>query len=184
MTSLWVEAAPDTDLPTLLDNVLLDLAPVVLEPRGDAVAAAKAFLDHASYVDLHPATNLGAPETAGGDELAAVAALAQEAGVLAVVVDGTAVHDQGASDVQELRSRCSAPSPRSASSRRADSPSPTLRGSSSFATPPPTTVPDDREAASRPPAWARVLKLPGVKGVDQRQHVVTSRAMIASTTPT
>ena len=45
-TSLWLHAGPDTDLAALLDGVLLDLAPVVLDPtdaarhRGAAVPRA------------------------------------------------------------------------------------------------------------------------------------------------
>ncbi len=185
VTSLWVEVTPDTDLPTLLDKVLLDLAPVVLEPRDDAVAAAKAFLDHATYADLHPATNLGADAaTASGDDLATIAEHAQEAGVLAVVVDGTAVHDQGASDVQELaasllnavatlriltaRGFAAADAARLIEFRFAatDEQFPTIA---------------KLRAARR--LWARALELCGVTGVDQRQHVVTSRAMMSKYDP-
>lgn len=185
VTSLWVRVGADTDLKTLLDKVLLDLAPVVLEPTDDPVAAAKAFLDHAAYVDLHPATNLGADAaTASADDLATLAGLAQEAGVLAVVVDGTAVHDQGASDVQELavsllnavaalriltaRGLPAADAARLIEFRFAatDEQFPTIA---------------KLRAARR--LWARVLELSGVTGVDQRQHVVTSRPMLTKYDP-
>ena len=95
-TSLLVDAG--ADLAALLDGVQLDLAPVVLD-RADADRA-RAFL--AVLGDTTPATgtNLGADAT-GGD-LVEVAGLAREAGVRAAVVDGTTVHEQGASDVQEV----------------------------------------------------------------------------------
>jgi methylmalonyl-CoA mutase len=95
-TSLWVLAehvAADA-LPAFLDGVLLDLAPVVLEQPTLAHAEALVAL-----APLHPDTNLGASDDA---DLAPFARLAVDAGVRAVVVDGVAVHEQGASDVQEL----------------------------------------------------------------------------------
>ncbi len=99
VTSLWVAAGPGTDLDALLAGVLLDLAPVVLEPAGDPHDTAHAFLAWAGDREPHPGTNLGVP--AGAFD-AGVAAAARERGVLAFVVDGTAVHDRGASDGQEL----------------------------------------------------------------------------------
>jgi methylmalonyl-CoA mutase len=48
---------------------------------------------------LHPDSNLGAADDA---DLVAFAGLALDAGVRGIVVDGTSVHEQGASDVQEL----------------------------------------------------------------------------------
>ncbi len=182
VTSLWVQVTPDTDLPVLLDKVLLDLAPVVLEPTDDPVAAARAFLDHATYADFHPATNLGAD--AGSAELVAVAELARKAGVLAGVVDATAVHDQGASDVQELAysmlvgaralrtlteaglSVAEAAALLEFRYAATDEQFPTIA---------------KLRAARR--LWARVLELSGVSAsstdgaVDQRQHAVTSRPM-------
>lgn len=115
--SLWLtvgEAAIDpADLPTVLKGVLLDLAPVVLEPLDDPLGTARAFLDVMADGTLAPGTNLGADPIGAavrGHEAAsdadavvpAIAELAQQHGVGGFVVDGTAVHDQGASDVQEL----------------------------------------------------------------------------------
>ncbi|NYJ02556.1 methylmalonyl-CoA mutase [Nocardioides thalensis] len=185
VTSLWVRVDEDTDLPAVLDKVLLDLAPVVLEPTGDPVAAAKALLDHASYVDLHPATNLGADAaTASGDDLAAIAGLAREAGVLAVVVDGTAVHDQGASDVQELAVSLlnAVATLRVLTARGLDAADAARLIEFRFAATDeqfPTIA--KLRAARR--LWARVLELSGVTGVDQRQHVVTSRPMLTKYDP-
>jgi methylmalonyl-CoA mutase len=95
-SALWVAA--DAHLPSLLDGVLLDLAPVVLD--GATPQQARSFLDALGYAEPAAGTNLGAD--AAGPHLVEVAALAREAEVLAGVVDGTVVHDRGASDVQEL----------------------------------------------------------------------------------
>ena len=95
-TALWVAA--DADLAVLLDGVLLDLAPVVLD--GATAEQAQAFLDVLGYAPPAAGTNLGAD--AAGPHLVAVAGLARQAEALAGVVDGSAVHDRGASDVQEL----------------------------------------------------------------------------------
>ncbi|WP_298756773.1 methylmalonyl-CoA mutase family protein [uncultured Nocardioides sp.] len=101
VTSLWLQVDAGADLATLLEGVLLDLAPVALD-AADPLAAAQAFLAHAGDTDLATGTNLGAPATADAETLAAVARLARERGLLGVVVDGTKVHDRGASDVTEL----------------------------------------------------------------------------------
>jgi methylmalonyl-CoA mutase len=95
-SSLWVsasEVAPDA-LPAFLDIVLLDLAPVVLDRPTRAHAEALVALG-----PLHPDSNLGATDDT---DLVASARLALDAGVRGIVVDGTSVHEEGASDVQEL----------------------------------------------------------------------------------
>jgi methylmalonyl-CoA mutase len=181
-TSLWVQASADTDFATLLDKVLLDLAPVTLDPVGDPVAVAKAFLDHATYAELHPATNLGAP--ADSDQLVEVAQLAQKAGVLGVVVDATAVHDRGASDVQELASSLAL----GVAALRA-------LADGGFSVEEAAKLVEFRYAATDEQfptiaklraarrLWARVLELSGVTGVQQRQHAVTSRPMLTKYDP-
>jgi methylmalonyl-CoA mutase len=116
VTSLWVAADETTDVATVLAEVLLDLAPVVLDAPTAPTAAARALLAYAAErgVDLHPDSNLGADPLGAMlrelplavdeavAELRDLAAQATEAGVRAVVVDATAAHDLGASDVQEL----------------------------------------------------------------------------------
>ena len=99
VTSLWVQAGPRTDFGALFDQVLLDLAPIVLDPRADDAATAHAFLSWAGDRELHPGTNLGLRASELTRESAELAA---SAGVLGFVVDASAVHDRGASDVQEL----------------------------------------------------------------------------------
>jgi len=116
VTSLWVTVDDTTDLPTVLDGVLLDLAPVVLDAPTAPIEAARALLAYAEErgVTLHPDSNLGADPLGAMlrdlplavdeavAELRELAAQAKEEGVRAIVVDATAAHDLGASDVQEL----------------------------------------------------------------------------------
>ena len=98
-TSLWLEAGENPGVEgwaVLLDRVLLDLAPVVLQ-TGEA--GARSFLQYAEGRELHPHTNLGQDARRATRELAEHA---WQVGVRVFVVDGTEVHDKGASDVQEL----------------------------------------------------------------------------------
>lgn len=117
-TSLWLELGEvltPEDLGTALAGVLLDLAPVILDAPADPVAAARAFAALLADRGVVPAegTNLGADPIGAGvrggvsaglsvDLVTEVAGIARAAGTRGVVVDGTAVHDLGASDGQEL----------------------------------------------------------------------------------
>jgi methylmalonyl-CoA mutase len=97
-TSVWIEVSSREDFATLLHEVHLDLAPVMLSPTDDREATARAFLKHAGH-DLHPRTNLGMDPARATREQAD---LARGAGVLGFVVDGRKVHDWGAGEAQEL----------------------------------------------------------------------------------
>ncbi len=188
---------PTADFATLLDKVLLDLAPVVLEPTGDPEAVATAFLDHATYADLHPDTNLGVDPIGGAlrglveaetqdnvDHVVAVARLAQEAGIRAVVVDATAAHDLGASDVQELGFSLYA----AATYLR-------VLTEAGFGIDEAAALIEFRYAATDEQfptiaklraarrLWARVLELSGASVREQRQHAVTSRPMTSKYDP-
>jgi methylmalonyl-CoA mutase len=113
---LHVDDELSHDWATVLDGVLLDLAPVVLDrPSTDQVEAFADFLEGVEGA-LHPATNLSfdlqtlemlssrqRDDGAEARELfAPIARRAVQLGVRGLVVDGTALHDQGASDAQEL----------------------------------------------------------------------------------
>lgn len=200
VTSLWAQVGADTDLAELLDGVLLDLAPVVLE-SATPLASARALLALADDrgVDLHPDTNLGAdpigdavragghPASAG--QLLPTVELARTAGVRAVVVDATVVHDLGASDAQELgysmavgaaylRALADAGLTVAEAARLVE-----FRFAATdeqFA-----TIAKLR-AARR--LWARMLELSGLAAgtaaeVGQRQHAVTSRPMLSKYDP-
>ena len=175
-TSLWLEATPESDLAAVLDGVLLDLAPVVL----DGVAP-DAFLAYADGRALHPATNLGTPADEATKE---AAQQALDAGVLGFVVDATRVHDRGASDAQELawslatgaaylRTLVDAGVDLDAAARllefryaATDEQFPTIA---------------KLRAARR--LWARVLELSEATERVQRQHAVTSRPMMSKYDP-
>ena len=126
VSALWL-AVGGADLPvrsleTALDGVLLDLAPLTLDAGTDAPLAARALfalLDAraaagdgvtdrtAVRVDLGtaPLTSAfsGAADVALGDAVALAAeAAARSESVRAIAVDGTAFHNAGASDAEEL----------------------------------------------------------------------------------
>lgn len=120
VTSIWLAAGDGSELPTVLDGVLLDLAPVALDTGGGDTGAAAAFLDLARERLAHPAALLGtlgldpigrrARTGAGPDPGAAEAGLvaaatrvaAEHPLVRVIVVDALPVHAAGGSDAQEL----------------------------------------------------------------------------------
>ena len=183
-TSLWVDAS--ADLTALLDGVLLDLAPVVLE--GPTPDRARAFLDLLTYVDPADGTNLGVD--AAGDDLVEIAELARAAGVLAAVVDGTAVHDRGGSDMQELGHALATAATYLRTLTGAGFSVDEAAGLVEFrlaATDDQFTTIAKFRAARR--LWARMLELSGVatgttdEGAPMRIHAVTSRPMMSKFDP-
>jgi methylmalonyl-CoA mutase len=111
LLEMGAQGLPVAELATALEGVLLDVAPVVLDAPREELAAAQAFAAIARGTTLAAGTNLGADPIGahirgyGGVEMssvAAVAAIATELGCRALVADGSALHDRGASDVQEL----------------------------------------------------------------------------------
>ncbi|MBC2933744.1 methylmalonyl-CoA mutase family protein [Nocardioides sp. zg-1228] len=113
---LHLDTERDHDWATVLEGVLLDLAPVVLDrPTTEQVEAFADFLEGVEGA-LHPATNLSFDlqtlemlhhrvrddRVEARDLFAPLARRAIQLGVRGLVVDGTALHDQGASDAQEL----------------------------------------------------------------------------------
>lgn len=199
VNSVWLQVGaggvPATDVAAALEGVLLDVAPVVLE-SDDAVAAAMAFAAHASGTELADGTNLGADPLGqvvrDGAELdvdaivSAVADKATELGCLALVVDGTAVHDLGASDVQELGWSLAAGAAYLRSLVAAGHSVADAAALLEFryaATDEQFPTIAKLRAARR--LWARVLELSGVEESSrrQRQHVVTSRPMMTKYDP-
>ncbi|GAW50842.1 MULTISPECIES: methylmalonyl-CoA mutase family protein [unclassified Nocardioides] len=174
VTSLWVRG--DADLAALLEGVLLDLAPVVLDGQDPA-----AFLAYAEGRELHPATNLGVP---AAEATADVAKAAQRAEVLAFVVDATHVHDKGASDVQELAWSMAAGATYLRTLTGAGLSVDEAAGLVEFR----YAVTDEQfpsiaklRAARR--LWARVLETSAAETREMRLHAVTSRPMMSKYDP-
>jgi methylmalonyl-CoA mutase len=118
-TSLWLACPPEA-LPQALDGVHLDLAGVVLDPGDAFVEAAGAYFDLLAARGVAPAAATGgfgadplgrrartgaASGLAGAlDDAAALAGrcVAGFPGLRAVTVDATVYHDAGGSDAEEL----------------------------------------------------------------------------------
>lgn len=179
-TSLWLEVDGGTDLGTVLDQVLLDLAPVVLDAGDDQVAAARSFLEVLDDTTPADGTNLGGR----GGSLVEVAELARDAGTLGVVVDATEVHDRGASEVQELGWSLAVGASYLRELTAAGFDLDEALGLIEFR----YAATDDQfatiaklRAARR--LWARVVELSDGTLTRQRQHVVTSRPMMSKYDP-
>ncbi len=186
-SSLWLHAGPDTDLAVVLDGVLLDLAPVVLDPVAEPVSVARRFLDHlgrSGGATLAAGTNLGAPAGSADEDLVTVARMALDAGVAGVVVDASAVHDRGASEVQELGWSMAAAVRALRVLEGAGIPPGQAAGLVEFR----YAVTDEQfltiaklRAARR--LWRRVLEACEAAPAEQRQHAVTSRPMMSRFDP-
>lgn len=185
-TSLWLELGQGLavgELSTILQGVYLDLAPVVLDAKGARVAAAAELLDLLDGVTPAPGTNLGARPALGGEpveELVEIARLALAKGVLGVVVDATQVNDLGGSDAQELGYSMAAGVAVLRHLTEAGISLSDALGLIEFR----YSASDEQfqaiakfRAARR--LWARVAELSGAEAAVQRQHAVTSRAMMS-----
>ncbi|MGI9155973.1 MAG: methylmalonyl-CoA mutase family protein [Marmoricola sp.] len=208
VTSLWLQLGesglPLDGLGTVLADVLLDTAPVVLETDGDPVGSAEALVAVLKDQGATPAegTNLGADpigaaarrgQQVSADEVqqvvSRVAELAVEAGTLALVVDGTAVHDLGASDAQELGWSLAVGAAYLRVLVAAGHDVADAAGLLEFryaATDEQFPTIAKLRAARR--LWDRVLELSGVAAEEpdqrgQRQHAVTSRPMMSTYDP-
>jgi len=116
VTSIWLATGDGSELPTVLDGVLLDLAPVALDTGGADTGAADAYLAHAGGVLADPAALLGTlgldpiglrARTGVGPDVASIVPLAKRVAadhplVRAIVVDAVGVHAAGGADAQEL----------------------------------------------------------------------------------
>jgi methylmalonyl-CoA mutase len=183
-SSLWLHAEPDTELAVVLDGVLLDLAAVVLDATSEPVSLAERFLAHLGDTTPAPGTNLGAPADASDDDLVAVARLALDAGVLAIVVDASAVHDRGASDAQELGWSVVAAARVLRVLEAGGIDVERAAGLVEFR----FAATDDQfptiaKLRAARLLWSRLLQICGAGDTDQRQHAVTSRPMMSAYDP-
>lgn len=194
VTSLWLVLGEGgiaiEDLDTVLEPVLLDLAPVVLDAPEQPVHAASEFVRHLVHRGLKaaPGTNLGANPIGHRDKrpmskevVRDVADLAVREGLKAIMVDGTAVHDRGGSDVQELAYTIAAGAEYLRLLAAAGHDIDTAAGLIEFryaATAEQFPTIAKFRAARR--LWARVLEISKapVAGRGQAQHAVTSRPMM------
>ncbi|MCF6378782.1 methylmalonyl-CoA mutase family protein [Nocardioides KLBMP 9356] len=114
--ALHLDGHDSPDWNAVLDGVLLDLAPVVLDRAStEQVEGFAEFLEGVEGA-LHPGTNLSFDlqtlemlsyrvrddEVSARELFGPVVRRGFQLGVRALLVDGTALHDQGASDAQEL----------------------------------------------------------------------------------
>ncbi|MBV9920971.1 MAG: methylmalonyl-CoA mutase subunit beta [Pseudonocardia sp.] len=116
VTSIWLATGDGTELPTVLDGVLLDLAAIALDTGGADTGAAAAYLAHAAGGLADPAALLGTlgldpiglrARTGVGPDVASVVPLSRRVAaehplVRAIVVDAVGVHAAGGADAQEL----------------------------------------------------------------------------------
>jgi methylmalonyl-CoA mutase len=204
VTSVWLQlgehgVAP-ADLGRVLEPVLLDVAPVVLDAPADQLGAARAFAELARGTQLAGSTNLGvdpvgAALRSGGFEalvgpgtstagVGEAAALAEELGCRALVVDASVVHDLGGSDVQELGYAIAVGATYLRELAATGRDVATAAGLIEF-----RLVATDEQfptiaklrAARR--LWARVLELSDSAPVPMRIHAVTSRPMMTKYDP-
>ena len=201
-TSLWLRLgrgglAIDALL-RVLEKVYVDLAPVVLDCPSDPVGAAEAFCALLADRDVRPAPGA----SLGGDPVGAalrghasrldpaevvarLAALAGENGVVALTVDATFVNDAGGTDAQELGYSLALGSAylRMLVAAGVDvATAATLVDFRYAVTDEQLTSIAKLRAARR--LWHRVLELSGApEAPGQRQHAVTSRAMMTKYDP-
>ncbi|MDR7086022.1 methylmalonyl-CoA mutase [Aeromicrobium panaciterrae] len=199
VNSLWIRVGsggvPIESLATVLEAVFLDLAPIALDAPHEPVEAAKAFATVISERSITPAPGtsfgadpIGAAFRGRGDtnleSAVEVARIAGPLGARALTVDATAVHDAGASDVQEL-----------AYSLAAGAQYLRLLVEAGFSVDEAAGLIDFRYAATGEQfptiakfraarrLWNRVVELSGGAATGQLQHAVTSRPMMAKYDP-
>ena len=189
-TSLHLDVERGTDLAVVLRGVLLDLAPVTLHRPAEEQSLQLAGLLEESAGDPHPGNNLSAdPATAlmfgegyaddartVADSFVDTVRRAQGLGVLGAVVDGTALHERGASDAQELGWTMAVGVHYLRLLTAAGFSVDDAAGLVEFryaATDEQFPTIAKLRAARR--LWARVLEASGAGDVAQRQHVITSQ---------
>jgi methylmalonyl-CoA mutase len=206
-TSLWLavggDALPVDALPDALDGVHLDLAAVVLDPGDAVVPAADALFGLIAARDADPGLVLGGlgadplgrrarTGDAGGldgalRDAAALAGrcVAEAPGLRAITVDATVYHDAGGSEVEELA--CAAATGvaylRALTAAGLSVPAALAQIEFRYAASVDQFATIAKLRAARR-LWARVAELCGAAGDGgQRQHAVTSAAMMAARDP-
>ncbi|TYB59468.1 methylmalonyl-CoA mutase [Nonomuraea sp. PA05] len=189
VTSLWLVvgdgAIPVGELGAVLKDVYLDLAPIVLEAGERTLEAAGALFALAGDGN-GPSGNLGASAVlgTGGVELALRCA-AGHPGLRAVTVDATPYHDAGGSDAEELACSTALGVAELRALTGGGLSVEQALGQLEFryaATADQFATIAKLRAARR--LWARVAEACGAPGAGgQRQHAVTSSAMMTSRDP-
>ncbi len=201
VTSLWLNLGqgglPLGSLAQVLDGVLLDLAPVVLDAGQDTEAAAAEFL---ALLDGQPGAegNLGADPiglrarqgAAEEPDLALLSRLATKAAgtkLRVATVDATIYHDAGASDAQELAASLATGVAylRALTDAGLDIAEAFTQLEFRYAANADQFLVIAKLRAARR-LWARVAEVCGVSdlpSVAQKQHVVTSSAMMTRRDP-
>ncbi|GAB2962090.1 methylmalonyl-CoA mutase family protein [Nonomuraea fastidiosa] len=190
VTSLWLVvgdgAIPVSALGTVLKDVYLDLAPIVLEAGEQTPEAAEALLALAAERGVEPSGNLGASAArgTGGAELAQ-RCLERHPGLRAVTVDATPCHDAGGSDAEELACSIAAGVAELRALTAAGLSAEQALGQIEFryaATADQFATIAKLRAARR--LWARVAEVCGAPGAGgQLQHAVTGSAMMTVRDP-
>ncbi|GAA0410312.1 methylmalonyl-CoA mutase [Acrocarpospora corrugata] len=185
VTSLWLDltSLDPAALPAVLDGVFLDLAPVVLDAGPRTEEAARIFLAIAAGTAL-AGGNLGAGPLHPGLPDLVRRCVAEQPAVLAVTVDALPYHDAGGGDAAELG--CSIAAGVAALRTLTDA---GISAGQAFA------QLEFRYAASADQfltiakfraarrLWSRVAEVCGVPEAVQRQHAVTSSAMMTARDP-
>ncbi|GIH23805.1 methylmalonyl-CoA mutase [Acrocarpospora phusangensis] len=185
VTSLWLDltSLAPADLPAVLDGVFLDLAPVVLDAGPRTEEAARIFLELASGTAL-AGGNLGASPLHPGLAGLVHRCAAEQPAVLAVTVDALPYHDAGGGEAAELGCSIAAGVAALRALTDAGVSAEQAFGHLEFryaATADQFLTIAKLRAARR--LWARVAEVCGVPAATQRQHAVTSSAMMTARDP-
>ena len=185
VTSLWLALEPE-DLPRVLERVYLELISVTLDAGGRTREAAGALFELAERKGSGAlAGNLGADALADPETAIELARVCAEGfpDLRAITVDGTPYHDEGGSDAEELGCSVAAGVAALRTLTGAGLTVEEAFGQLEFryaATADQFLTIAKLRAARR--LWARVAEVCGT-GAGQRQHAVTSSAMMTARDP-